>query len=194
MDISGYERQIFRRGEQNFFVLPWSSIMVRNRDSRGNIFDFKSMRHYKKKKIKKWVLCRLYLFRDTSNNNAVFPVFICDECRFMHSLWNLPLDQRKDDLQRHKCCHSLLCDRIEAQQGGFLNLWPINLNNFGPNDHSYKVQVNINVKYRTLIDDKHLLAAVYNLQKNEISILHNFKKVKLPVCQTCSSRPCKCLR
>ena len=194
MDISGYERQIFQRGGRNYFVLPWSSILVRNRDSKGNLFDFKSLRHCKKRKIRKWVICNLYLFRNTSDNNNVFPVFVCRECRFMHSLRNLPLNQSKDDLQRHKCCHSLLCDKIESQQQGFLNMWPINLNDFGPNDYSYKVRVNVNVKYRTLIDEKHLLAAVYNLEKDKISILHNFKKVKLPVCQTCSSRPCKCLR
>lgn len=193
MNIDSYERQIFKRGENNYFVLPWSSILVRNINSRGVLVEFKSLQHCKKKSYRKWILCHLYLFRDINNNNAVFPLFVCSECRFMNFVRNLPLDQNKDDLQRSKCIHSRLCDNIESRQG-FVNMWPINLNNFTPNDVSYKVSVNINVEFQTLVEEKYILAAVYNREKDRISILHNFAKVKTPLCQTCTTRPCNCLR
>ena len=194
MDIESYSHQILERGQYNYFKLQWGNIVLRNFNGRGNLVNFKSVKQSRKKNYKTWIRCDIYLFRDISNNNQVFPVFVCSSCMFMKTITFLPLDQNKADLERHKCLHSRMCDVIEELHGGYLNMWNINLNHIGQNDKSFQVQLNIDKKYETLFEDKYMLAAVFDIEKSQITLLHTFAKVKVPECQTCTMKPCPCLR
>ena len=194
MNLESYSRQVLARGENNYYKLKWGKILVRNFDGRGNLVNFKSEKHRRKKDYNKWILCDLYLFRDANNNGNFFPIFVCTSCRFMQTLTYLPLDQAKNDLERHKCFHSKVAHRIEAFEGGYLNMWQqINLNQVG-NDQSFRVNIHSDIEYETLMEDKHILIAVNNTKKRQISILHTYAKVKVPECQTCTLKPCQCLR
>ena len=136
----------------------------------------------------------MYLFRDLNNNGQFFPIFVCTSCRFMKSVSFLPLDQDKNELERHKCFHSKIAHRIEELEGGYLQMWQqINLNQIDRNDRSFRVNIHPDKEYETLLEDKFLIIAVNNRRKKQISILHTYGKVKVPECQTCTMKPCQCL-
>ena len=63
-DIINYKRNISASKDKNFFVLPWSSVILKNSDDLGELLEFKSAKTYKDQTASLWILLRLHFFRD----------------------------------------------------------------------------------------------------------------------------------
>ena len=57
-----YQKLVF--GEENFFVLPWGSVVMKNCDVDGEFLMFKSIKNYKYQVKSLWLLLKLHFFRD----------------------------------------------------------------------------------------------------------------------------------
>lgn len=194
MNVENYTRLLCKRGEENIFILPWSTILLRNISTNGCLLKYKSMKQFKRKRNKLWVKCSLQIFRNV-NNQTFFPMFTCEVCRFTQSLKGFSLNQNPATLQRFKCIHTQACDRIVDQHGGFRNMWPIDTNTILPQDEHFTVKIARDTEAVTLQENHLFLAAVFNKKKDKISILTTLNRgMKIPMCQTCSTKPCGCFR
>ena len=109
-----YYRLLNIPGPQNYFILPWAQIVLRNY-YRGKLISYKSLIEYKKKKRPKWVICQLTVFRDNQTGD-MFPVFSCSTCKTMHGIENLRIKQDRANIERMKCEHSKMCDKIIREE------------------------------------------------------------------------------
>ena len=153
--LMNYHRLLHIPGSQNYFVLPWGQVLIRNFD-RGNLVTYKSYKEYKRRKIPIWVLCELNIFQD--QNDEMFPVFNCD-CGSMRGVANLRMKQDRLTLERMKCQHSQLCSKIVSDMNiDWRVIWPIVLPQ--ASQIHWSIDCNRDVKYVTLINDASFLGCV----------------------------------
>ena len=194
MDITNYEQKMFLPGSQEFFTLPWGSVLLRNINKKGKLVIYKSLEKSKEKAIPMWVECKLHLFRDNTNNlNSFFPVFRCYQCRKMDHIENLPLDQNREQMENAKCIHSKMADKIVERRGGWDTVWQVDLTEIDIDDVSHRVDLQDDDDFVTLREDNLFVAAIKMRNKKKTSILFTINTAtKKPQCSNCSKKPCKC--
>ena len=192
MDFHVYDRHLFKDGS-NYHIDPWGGVIMKNLDPRrSRIANFSSMREYKNSRIDLWVRCSALVFRDPQG--ALFHVFACETCAQMFSLETFSINQTPADLEKYKCVHSLLAEKIVKSLGDWQQLFQLDTNSLAQNDECFKVQLNTHIQHHTFESENSFLAVVKrNKNKNKVSILSSLNsKTKTPLCMRCSRKPCKC--
>jgi hypothetical protein len=69
--LTNFKRNISASRDKNFFVLPWSGVILKNSDDLGELLEFKSAKAYKDQRASLWILLRLHFFRDNVLLNQV---------------------------------------------------------------------------------------------------------------------------
>ena len=190
MNVTNYKRKLLVQGEVSVFKLPWGAILLKNISKSGDLISYNNVREFKKKKRQPmWVTCNLVIFRNQLRQ--LYPVFCCNLCKSMKAINQMSLDQNDVNIEILKCIHSRTAEDIAGSWGNWQTLWPINLNLIRNNTENFKVWCNDDILYETLIEEDQFLAVVQ--KKKKISVLCTLsKKMKKPICQRCSSKPCNC--
>ena len=196
MNLSNYKQELFKPNSKGYFLLPWGSIVVRNLNKKGELIEYDSFKKLKEKSNPMWIELPLFIFRNTDDHYAFFPLFRCSSCKKMSSVDKFPLDQRGSQLQNVKCLHSQIADEIILRRGDtWQQIWNIDLDDIAGNDLNYKVKIHNHVDFIKLCSDKFFLAAVYRRDLERTSILFTLNNhTKTPYCSVCSKKPCKCFR
>ena len=192
MNFNTYRRILFKPGEKTTFILPWAKILVANCDAKG-LVSYKNMAKYLKKRNPLFAVLSLLVFKE---NQEYFPVMQCNICASMQGLESLSMNQSQQNLNQQKCLHSLIGDSIlEAHPEDWKAIWPVPYDDIEDNDEAFSVACNQDIEHVTLIDEKRLVAAVFNKTKQKVSILATLtNRSRVPICFTCASRPCPCYK
>lgn len=64
VEYTNYKRNLITSKDENFFLLPWACILIKNCDDVGELLNFKTKQEYKDQTRSMWLLLKLHLFRD----------------------------------------------------------------------------------------------------------------------------------
>ena len=199
--FSKYKRLVFKPNEQNAFILPWAKVLIRNVKKNGEEFvSYKTIKEYRKKKQKPWILCSLVVFKE---GNDIFPVFQCEQCPKMKCVDSFSMNQSSAFMETYKCDHSRIADIVVGRFEDWQTVWPVDYGDINNADEAFKVECNEDIEYVTLVDEfearrngksRHL-AAVYLKSKRKVSVLATLtQKAKMVTCFLYSTKKCKCYR
>lgn len=85
MDVDNYKRLLCTRYENQYFVLDWGGLVLRNYSDNGSLVHFDNLKSYKQQEQYMWVKLDLYLFYDEAATRF-FPVYVCENCTMMNSI------------------------------------------------------------------------------------------------------------
>ena len=193
MALANYERQLYKHdGELNCSLLPWTSVILRNINGRGQLIKYKNVNQSKSGKPV-WVLCKLHVFRN--ENQELIPVYGCDTCKKMSTISSWSLNQTSRSLNAKKCLHSKMADIVVRKLGDWRQLWDIDFTDLEDNDHSFEPRCNEDMQKVTIRDDTLFMACIFDKKMKKISILSTpTNQSKKPVCSNCSVKGCRCFR
>ena len=195
MNVPNYERQIFKPGQPNCFILPWGYVLLRNINKAGDLVIYDNISLYKKSESPVWILCKVLIFR---SGQHFFPVYSCDKCESMKTLDTLRIDQTEETIRKFKCLHSHMAEIVVRNSGRtWQDHWQFNLTDVTPQDQACQLSCGENIKHQTLRDDDLFLAVIKTDKDNAISVLATVtknKQMKKPFCNRCVTRLCKCLK
>ena len=88
---------------ENAFKAPWGSLILKNCNSEGELYDFKTINQFKDSRKQLWLLLSLKVFR---YQDFAFPIFCCSECEQMKTVENLGLYADPCEVSNLQCLHS----------------------------------------------------------------------------------------
>ena len=88
---------------ENVFKTPWGSVILKNCNSEGELFRFKTITEFKDSRKQLWLLLSLKVFR---YRDFAFPVFCCSECEEMKRVENFGLYADPCDISKLQFLHS----------------------------------------------------------------------------------------
>ena len=192
--VQHYERLLSTK-EKNIFILPKGHVVLRGITDLGHLVKYTSDAEYKKKGKKQlWITLKLKIFR---NKNGVFyDLYKCNLCEKMTSVDQLALNNDKSDVAKYKCLHSRVCEIIVHRRGNWRDIWNIKMDNVLPTDELFDPSFPpMDQNYLTLREDNLFVAACYNSNSNEMTLLSTLTtKFKTPDCSKCSVRGCRCFK
>ena len=147
-----YKKNLSKPNEENTFLLPWASIILRNCNELGDLVSFKNYSDFKKSDSSLWVLLYLYLFRE---NGQLFSVYGCDICSMMEAVPGMKIDQSKEMMVNMQCVHSRAAAALYPD---WEDHWTIE--GVDDTDMSYRVVCNPDIKIQTLLQEHKFLAAI----------------------------------
>ena len=185
LQLRQYRKNLSKPHEENRFLLPWASIVLRNCDDLGDLVSFKNYSDFKKSDRSLWVLLYLYLFRE---NGQLFSVYGCDICSMMKAVPGMKLDQSKEVMVSMQCVHSRVAAALYPD---WEDHWTID--GVDDTDMSYRVVCNPDIKIQTLLQEQKFLAAIQS--DGLVTLLFSIgTKQKFPICSriNCSNKT-KCI-
>ena len=125
----------------NAFKTPWGSLILKNCNSDGALYTFKSIKEYKEVRKQYWLYMTLKVFR---YRDHAFPIVCCSECENMKTVENSGLYADPCKISKMQCLHS--------KAAGFLvrnwnQIWKIELED---SDTAFAVFCNKEVKQAEL--------------------------------------------
>ena len=88
---------------ENAFKTPWGSLILKNCNSDGALYTFKSIKEYKEVRKQYWLYMTLKVFR---YRDHAFPIFCCSECENMKTVENFGLYADPCKISKMQCIHS----------------------------------------------------------------------------------------
>lgn len=191
-----YERLLSGK-EKNIFILPKGHVVLRGISDFGHLVKYTSEAEYKKKAKKQlWVTLQLKVFRNQTGE--FYDFYKCNACTKMTSVDQLALNNEKSDVAKYKCIHSRVCENLVKKRGDWRNIWNMNIQlaNVLPTDELFNPSfAPMDQNYVTLREDDLFVAACYNSNNNEMTLLSTLTtKFKTPDCSKCSVRGCRCFK
>ena len=88
---------------ENVFKTPWGSVILKNCNTKGEIYCFKNIQDYKDSRKQLWLLMNLKIFRF---QDFAFPIFCCSECEEMKTVTHFGLYADPREVSKLQCLHS----------------------------------------------------------------------------------------
>ena len=190
-----YIRQVRRPNSDNFFIIRWGGIILRNIDNEtGILVQPCSASQYKEKRNPMWIFLKLQVFKDPEDD-VLFPCYQCTECDAMKAVGGLSVNQNIGEINSLKCQHSQVCDFLIGDT--WQDEWDLDLNEVRNTQDSLEILLHQEDKHLELRNDNLYLAAV--LRDKKISVLFTVNKSqKYPFCSNCNwgkaGNKCKCFK
>ena len=99
-----YVRHLSLEKDNNLFILPWRSCIIRNCTETGTLLKPELLETYKPLATSMWVQLTASLFRDM--DGSTFGLLVCSKCSSMQGVQDLGANQEKEALLVKRCHHS----------------------------------------------------------------------------------------
>ena len=183
--IVNYIRNLSRKGQRDFYSIPWGGAILRNCNTEGELLEFETVHEYEHGGKDLWIHLNIAIFRD--QYNEAFCEYICTKCPSMVGMNTLQISQNRELIESRRCHHSKAAGRKIGND--FEDIWGIPQP--PPNIEAAQIFLNDDITHVTLKEGNQFLACI-NMEGKISTIFTVTPSQKQPLCTKCRHRKCPC--